>query len=306
MEHPVEFSFVMPSYKINYIRQAINSVLHQTYSNFELIIVNDASPENVYDVVRTFDDNRISYFENQENIGGKDLIENWNQCLNYAQGEYVILASDDDIYKPTFLKEINDLILKYPECNVIRSRVQRINSVGKVTNMDCLYPEYMSQAEFIYYWAKGMIKCISNYVFKRDYFVNHGNFINFPLAWFSDDATVIKMSGNGIASTKNVLFEFRSSDINISMINNKQSLKIKLISVDLFNRWIYDYLNNNKLLNDNYLNPTYNIHKYLVDMISKIVSNLTYRDILYVIQYLYKNKILYTKEKINVLINYLF
>ena len=140
-KNKIVYSFIMPAYKSKFIQQAIDSVLTQSYTNFELVIVNDASPDNLFKVVNSYHDERISYFENKENIGGKDLIENWNHCLNYAQGEYVILASDDDIYKLDFLKEINDLIIKYPRCDVLRSRVQRINTERNVTNVDYLYPE---------------------------------------------------------------------------------------------------------------------------------------------------------------------
>lgn len=302
----VRFSFVMPSYKIKYMRKAIDSILNQSYTNFELIIVNDASPDNLLELVRTYKDDRISYYENDSNMGGKDLVYNWNQCVRYAKGEFLILASDDDLYMTDFLKRISDLIEKYPNCNLLKSRVQRINSKDEITSVDYLYPEYMNQAEFIYYWAKGFIKCISNYVFRRDYFINNGQFVNFPLAWFSDDATVIRMSRCGIVCTKDVLFQFRSSDINISMKNDISTLKIKLVAIDLFYKWIIDFLRSNNLLNDNYMNPTFNIHKYLFDMILKIISEIKNRDIFFVINYLFNNRILYKKEKVYVMLNFLF
>ena len=93
-----KYSFVLPAYKACYFKEALESILNQTYSDFELIIVNDASPEDLDSIVSEFDDSRITYYTNETNIGGKDLVEQWNKSLTYAKGEYVILASDDDVY----------------------------------------------------------------------------------------------------------------------------------------------------------------------------------------------------------------
>ena len=92
------YSFVLPAYKAKFLGEAIDSILAQTYTNFELIIVNDASPEDLESIVKLYDDPRIQYYTNKVNVGGKDLIAQWNYSITYAKGEYLILASDDDIY----------------------------------------------------------------------------------------------------------------------------------------------------------------------------------------------------------------
>ena len=97
------FSFVMPAYKVEYLAKAIDSILNQDHIDFELIIVNDASPENLKEIVNIYNDRRILYFENEQNIGGKDLVKNWNHCLSLANGDYIILATDDDMFEPEYL-----------------------------------------------------------------------------------------------------------------------------------------------------------------------------------------------------------
>lgn len=52
-------SFIMPAWKRSFLQQAIKSVLAQEYTDFELVVVDDASPENLEEVVRTFNDSRI-------------------------------------------------------------------------------------------------------------------------------------------------------------------------------------------------------------------------------------------------------
>ena len=62
----VKYSFVLPAYKARFFREAIESILNQTYSEFELIIVNDASPEDLDSIVNSYSDERIRYYRNKE------------------------------------------------------------------------------------------------------------------------------------------------------------------------------------------------------------------------------------------------
>ena len=94
-------SVVIPAYKSAYLFDAISSVLSQTYKNLELIIVNDASPEDITSIVESFNDPRIRYYINERNIGALDLVKNWNLCLSYAQGDFFCLLCDDDMMSET-------------------------------------------------------------------------------------------------------------------------------------------------------------------------------------------------------------
>ena len=77
----MKYSFVLPAYKARFFKEALDSILSQTYKDFELIIVNDASPEDITSIVKGDNDPRISYYINDVNIGGKDLVAQWNDCL---------------------------------------------------------------------------------------------------------------------------------------------------------------------------------------------------------------------------------
>ena len=98
----MKYSFVLPAFKNDYLTEAIDSILSQSYKDFELIIIDDASPYNLSSIINQYDDKRISFYKNETNIGGRNLVHNWNKCIQYAKGDYVILASDDDIYGPCF------------------------------------------------------------------------------------------------------------------------------------------------------------------------------------------------------------
>ena len=230
------YSFVLPAYKARFFREALDSILSQTYKDFELIIVNDASPEDLDSIVKSYSDFRIRYYVNEENIGGKDLVAQWNHCLEYANGEYVILASDDDIYTPLYLEKMDELVNKYPEVNVLRPRVQYINEFDEVIYTEKALTEKMTMLQYIEAWVSTKVGSgIPFYLFKRAELLKIGGFANYPLGWFSDDATVIELAKNGMAYSAETLFSFRCSDINISSKRHtKQAILNKIKATKRF------------------------------------------------------------------------
>ncbi len=221
------YSFVLPAYKAKFLKEAIDSILAQTYTNFELIIVNDASPEDLESIVKPYDDSRIQYYVNIENVGGKDLVAQWNRCLEYAKGEYVILASDDDVYFPQYLERMDYLVRKYPEVNLLRPRVQFINMEGSIIRVGGWIADLSSPLEFAYY-KNNASSGLQFYLFKRKPLMSIGGFNNYPMAWFSDDATVIRMANKGVAFLGEILFSFRLSGDSIStQCNNELMLRLK-------------------------------------------------------------------------------
>jgi len=85
-----------------YIRDAIESVLNQTYTNFEIVVADDASTDTTADVVRSLHDDRIVVFQNPINIGA---CANWNLAITRARGAYVKLLCADDVLYPTCLEQ---------------------------------------------------------------------------------------------------------------------------------------------------------------------------------------------------------
>ena len=175
-----KFSFILPAWKGRYLREAIRSILGQSYRDFELIVVDDCSPEPLKEIVGEFQDTRVEYYRNEHNIGGKDLVAQWNHCLQYAHGDYVILATDDDLYESGFLEEMTRLIDLYPEVDLLRSRIMQITDDGTILGMDGYYKERETFAEFVYNTMHGMKSGIPQYVFRRTALVEAGGFVSFP------------------------------------------------------------------------------------------------------------------------------
>lgn len=92
-----------------FIADSIKSILKQTYTNLELIIVNDASTDKTEQVIHTFKDKRIKYFRNNKRLG---LAGNRNKALSVAKGEFLAVLDCDDISLPTRLEKQLTLFLK--------------------------------------------------------------------------------------------------------------------------------------------------------------------------------------------------
>ena len=98
-------SVCIPSYNCGHLVQdAIVSVLNQTYRDYELIVVDNASADNTRDLVDPFldSDQRVRYFRNDATVS---MAENWNHCLRHAAGEYVNILCADDLLETTFLEK---------------------------------------------------------------------------------------------------------------------------------------------------------------------------------------------------------
>ena len=77
----MKYTIAIPAYKSEFLKDCIQSILVQTFEDFELIIVNDASPENIDEVVHSFSDHRIRYYKNEENFNLKLEIHSKIQKL---------------------------------------------------------------------------------------------------------------------------------------------------------------------------------------------------------------------------------
>jgi glycosyltransferase involved in cell wall biosynthesis len=140
-------SVAMPVYNAeNYIRSAIESILQQTYSNFELILVNDASTDRSNEIILSYKDERIRYEENSSNMG---IAKTRNKCVQLARGKYIAVLDNDDIAKPDRLELQVEFLESQKDFGVCGSFYEIINEKGRVvTKMkvpvtDCQVKTYL-------------------------------------------------------------------------------------------------------------------------------------------------------------------
>src|SRR3974377_1558569 len=87
-------SFIVPCYKLGHLlAECIESILAQGYQDFEVLIMDDCSPDNTPEVAKSFGDARIQHIRNEPNLGH---LRNYNKGIGLAKGDYIWLISADD------------------------------------------------------------------------------------------------------------------------------------------------------------------------------------------------------------------
>ena len=124
-------SVVMPVYNgARYLPEAIESILNQTFSNFELVIIDDGSTDNSWDILTAYaaQDSRIVLSRNSENI---KLIKTLNRGLSLARGQYIARMDADDISLPERLERQVTYLQCHPEVGLLGTGYYRLNVEGK-------------------------------------------------------------------------------------------------------------------------------------------------------------------------------
>lgn len=229
----MKFSIVIPSYKSRYLSEAIESVLTQTYCDFELIIVDDCSPEDLKSIVDTFNDNRIQYHRNPSNYGAQHLADNWNNCIKYCSGDYIINMGDDDRLLPCCLEEYTKLIIKYPDLNVFHAKTQIIDEDGEVFLLQDSRPEWESMYSMMYrIWNYDKHQYIGDFCISKTWLTQNGGYINYPYALNSDWSTAtLAASKKGIANGNIPMFQYRQNRYSISRTQNIRTVAETIVDI---------------------------------------------------------------------------
>ncbi len=166
---PGLISVIMSNYNTpeEYLRDAIESVLNQTYNNFEFIIIDDCSTDNSLDIIKSYDDERIVILENEENLG---ITKSLNRGLSIAKGEFVARMDGDDICLPTRFKKQVEFLKNNKDVVVCGTWVELFGDGADVYNEKLVCKNIPNKEEF-------QIRLL---------FGNHTNIIH-PTAMFKHD-----------------------------------------------------------------------------------------------------------------------
>lgn len=120
----------MPVYNgEKYLKEAIESILNQTFKDFELILVNDGSTDSTEKVIQTFSDPRIVYIKNEGNLG---LSKSYNRAIGIARGTYIARMDADDVSMPKRFERQLSFLKRHPHVDIVGSSISFIDERGKV------------------------------------------------------------------------------------------------------------------------------------------------------------------------------
>lgn len=129
-----KISVLFPTYntKEEHLREAMESVLNQTFSDFEFIVLDDCSPDaNVEKVVKSYTDPRIRFYRNERNLG---ISQTRNKLIDLASGEYLAVMDHDDVSLPERFEKEAAYLDAYPDVGVVSCKAEKFPHGGLTRN----------------------------------------------------------------------------------------------------------------------------------------------------------------------------
>jgi len=134
-EHKPFVTVLMPVFNgEKYLNEAIESILNQTYTNFEFLIINDGSTDSTEDIILSYTDSRIRYIKNETNI---QLIASLNKGIQLSNGKYIARMDADDMSLPHRLEKQVQFMEANTEVGICGSWVQKFGQRNEIVR----YPE---------------------------------------------------------------------------------------------------------------------------------------------------------------------
>jgi glycosyltransferase involved in cell wall biosynthesis len=220
MQSAEPLAIVIPAYKPDFLTEALESIALQGYPDVRVYVCDDASPADLGALCQSFASRLdIRYTRFESNLGRTSLVRQWNRCVRMTTEPWVWLFGDDDVMGPGCLSRVlTGIAAEGGVYDLFHLRVTVIDSHGTELYRQPEFPAMLSAAGF----AAARLRCeiasyAPDYVFSRAAFDRVGGFVEFPLAWCSDDATWIAMATErGIRSLNGPHVSWRLSELNIS------------------------------------------------------------------------------------------
>lgn len=147
-DHQAKYSIVMPVRNgANYLERTLKSIFAQTYTDFELIILENCSQDNTVEIIRSFNDPRVKIVPAPEPLS---IEENWKRMITLELNEYLVLQCHDDPLLPEFLQEINDLIEKHPDASLYHTYFDYVDEHDRPFKSSLPAPYRETADEFLF------------------------------------------------------------------------------------------------------------------------------------------------------------
>lgn len=237
-----DLAIIIPAYKRAFLGQALESFAIQTDKRFTIYIGDDNSPEDIASIVDTFQGRLdIRYTRFGENMGSVSLVKHWERCIELSKETWIWLFSDDDFVAPDCV-EVFYREKEKSSSRLFRFNVAIVDAANNILRESIHSMPSMTAAEFIKGRLEGRLICYAvEFIFNRSLFEKK-RFVEFPLAWCSDDATwtTFMVANDGIVThLPQAKVYWRLSNSNISgRLKDKSLLEKRERAVAEFIVWL--------------------------------------------------------------------
>jgi GT2 family glycosyltransferase len=234
-------AIIIPAYRAQFFNQTLDSLASQTDKRFNAYIGDDDSPEDLYKIVEKYETRlNIRYKKFDKNLGGRDLVAQWNRCLSMMQDEeWFIMFSDDDIMESTCIEKLK-LAIQISDYDVYHFDIKIIDENNVVFEEPALFPQIISSELFFQKLYTYQLNVrMPEFIFRKSHFLKTGGFVEFPLAMRTDNATVIQCAiQKGIYTIQDSFVYWRYSGSNTSGARqSEEKTLLKFGSLIAFFNW---------------------------------------------------------------------
>lgn len=203
----------IPTYsRAELVIESIESCLAQDYPNIEIVVSDNASPDNTESAIQNIGDERVKYHRFLEPV---EPYRNWNNCIAHASGHYMTLLSDDDLLDANFISTLVAEFKKHPHASLVRGSVRCIDINRRKLWEYSDYPYVETPEDFLIQRIKNRRRqFLPGFMFKTDVINQVGMFENneMPNMLHLDDYFWFKLAftGNAIVSSKQAYWNYRT------------------------------------------------------------------------------------------------
>ncbi len=239
---------LLPVYNAEkYLAEAVESILTQTFRDYELLIINDGSTDRSAEIIRSFQDKRVRLVTNETNL---KLIATLNKGIELARGKYIVRMDADDISLPERLQKQVDFMETHPEVGVCGTWFAPLGRSGRIVQ----YPENDESIRIMMLYQtpfchpsvilrkevieKNKISYSSNFIHCEDYELwarlsSHTRFANIPEALLQ-----YRLHENSISASNQGIQRGKTYDV-IRLVFQKTGLTVRNEEIDVFRAVAY-------------------------------------------------------------------
>lgn len=233
---------LMPVYNSEkFLKAAIDSIVNQTLTAFEFLIINDGSTDSSEEIIKSYKDPRINYLNNSRNKG---IVETLNDGLKISRGKYIARMDADDIASPERFSEQLKFMQAHPEYKLCGSRAlgidvkgEKLYNLNRPINVDEIKVFNLFKNAFIHPTIMADAKVIKAYAYHEDYKYAEDYLL------FSQIAMT-----HPVANLKQRLLKYRIHNESITAKKNEEMIRSELKTISYLLSFLFDVVSEEMLL----------------------------------------------------------
>ena len=250
----IQLAIIIPAYKAEFLRAALQSIASQTRQCFQLYVGDDCSPAPIAEIVQEFSKKMpIKYHRFDHNLGGISLVRHWERCIRMACEPWIWIFSDDDFMDANcvaaFLEELKSTGGNH---DAYRFNSVCVDSIKNLTTANPPHPQNETGTDFLLERLRGNnTSNLQELIFSRQAWETVGGIPDFPLGWASDDAFIAKLGvRHPLRAISGPRVNARWSGLNISSDKSDSATRSKLKASRLFVEWVIEFFEKQALADE--------------------------------------------------------